>query len=128
MHQGYPFLPSLLASPWRSGGSEGTPGGDGSWSAGSAAEAMLALNIRPADLTVVVQGFGNVGSIWARLMYELGCKVVGLSDINGGVYNPNGIDVHLALRHSKRTRDTRLACPTQNLLPTRNCWNYRAMS
>ena len=49
---------------------------------------------------MVVQGFGNVGSISARLLHELGCKVVGLSDISGGVYNPRGIDVHKALHYS----------------------------
>ena len=48
-----------------------------------------------------MQGFGNVGSISARLLHEIGCKVVGLSDISGAVYNPNGIDVHHALHYSK---------------------------
>jgi glutamate dehydrogenase (NAD(P)+) len=50
---------------------------------------------------VIIQGFGNVGSVTARLMHELGCKVIGLSDVNGGVYNAKGIDVLLALHHSK---------------------------
>jgi glutamate dehydrogenase (NAD(P)+) len=49
----------------------------------------------------VVQGFGNVGSISARLLHEMGCKVVAVSDIQGGVYNPHGIDIHKALRYSK---------------------------
>jgi glutamate dehydrogenase (NAD(P)+) len=64
-------------------------------------EAMHNLGMRPDESTVVVQGFGNVGSISARLLYELGCKVVGLSDITGGVYNPQGIDINKALRYSK---------------------------
>ena len=55
----------------------------------------------PESSSVVIQGFGNVGSITARLMYEMGCKVVGLSDINGGIYNPNGINIPRALRYSK---------------------------
>jgi glutamate dehydrogenase (NAD(P)+) len=49
----------------------------------------------------VIQGFGNVGSITARLFYEMGCKVVGLSDISGGVYNPKGINIPWAMRYSK---------------------------
>ena len=57
--------------------------------------------MRPEDSSVVVQGFGNVGSISARLFHEIGCKVVALSDISGAVYNPNGIDVHFALHYSK---------------------------
>jgi glutamate dehydrogenase (NAD(P)+) len=55
----------------------------------------------PECCTLIVQGFGNVGSITARLLAESGCKVVGLSDISGGVYNPAGIDVYKALRHSR---------------------------
>jgi glutamate dehydrogenase (NAD(P)+) len=62
---------------------------------------MRDLGMTPDNCTAVVQGFGNVGSITARLLFEMGCKVVGLSDINGGVYNPHGIDVHQALRYSK---------------------------
>src|SRR5947207_7966580 len=62
---------------------------------------MHDLGMRPEDCSVVVQGFGNVGSISARLLHELGCKIVGVSDISGGVYNSKGIDIHRALRHSK---------------------------
>lgn len=43
--------------------------------------------------SVVVQGFGNVGSIAARLLHESGCKIVGVSDVYGGIYNPKGIDI-----------------------------------
>jgi glutamate dehydrogenase (NAD(P)+) len=49
--------------------------------------------------TVAVQGFGNVGSITARLLHEAGCKVVALSDVFGAIYNKNGIDVKKALRY-----------------------------
>ncbi len=101
MHQGYSVPAVITGKPLAIGGSEGRLEATARGVQVVGREAMLALNMRPADSTVVVQGFGNVGSISARLMYELGCKVVGLSDINGGVYNPNGIDVHLALRHSK---------------------------
>jgi glutamate dehydrogenase (NAD(P)+) len=64
-------------------------------------EALRYLGIQPEQRSVVVQGFGNVGSVSARLLHDAGCKVVGLSDISGGVYNPHGIDVHTALRYSK---------------------------
>ena len=43
--------------------------------------------------TVVVQGFGNVGSIAARLMHDNGFKVVGVSDVYGGIYNEKGLDI-----------------------------------
>jgi glutamate dehydrogenase (NAD(P)+) len=56
-------------------------------------EAFRTLSWKFDGATVAVQGFGNVGSITAVTAYEMGCKVVALSDIEGGLYNPNGIDV-----------------------------------
>src|SRR5437016_6117593 len=49
--------------------------------------------------SVVVQGFGNVGSITARLLSNLGCTIVGVSDVQGGLYHPNGINMHMALHY-----------------------------
>ncbi len=45
------------------------------------------------ETTVAVQGFGNVGSCAATTLHELGCKVVAVSDVTGGLYNPRGLDV-----------------------------------
>ncbi|HWO96358.1 MAG TPA: Glu/Leu/Phe/Val dehydrogenase [Bacillus sp. (in: firmicutes)] len=45
------------------------------------------------DLRVVIQGFGNVGSYLAQYLYDLGAKVVGVSDVLGGIYDPKGLDV-----------------------------------
>jgi len=42
---------------------------------------------------VVVQGFGNVGSVAARLLHEEGCQVVAVSGSKGGLYNPHGLDI-----------------------------------
>ena len=44
-------------------------------------------------LKVVVQGFGNVGSVAARLLWREGCLVVGVSDVTGGIWNPRGLDI-----------------------------------
>jgi glutamate dehydrogenase (NAD(P)+) len=55
-------------------------------------EAAPQLGLTPADTTFVVQGFGNVGSWAARIMQQLGCRMVGVSDANGAVTNPAGID------------------------------------
>ncbi len=51
---------------------------------------------------VVVQGFGQVGSWAARLIGDLGCVVVGISDIDGGIYNPHGLNVSDVLAHSAK--------------------------
>ena len=53
---------------------------------------------------VVVQGSGNVGGIGARLLHEAGYKVVAISDVHGGIYNPNGIDIPAALDYLQATR------------------------
>jgi glutamate dehydrogenase (NAD(P)+) len=54
-------------------------------------------------MRVAVQGFGNVGSYLARFVQEDGATVITVSDSSGGVYNPNGIDVKLALAHKQET-------------------------
>ena len=45
------------------------------------------------ETTAAIQGFGNVGNVTAQLLYEKGCKVVAVSDVSGGLYNPEGLDI-----------------------------------
>jgi glutamate dehydrogenase (NAD(P)+) len=52
-------------------------------------------------VSVAVQGFGNVGSFFAKLVGELGARVVAISDSTGGVHNPNGLDVAAAFAHKR---------------------------
>ena len=58
----------------------------------------------PENTRVVVQGSGNVGGIGAQLLHESGYKVVAISDVHGGIYNPNGIDIPAAMKHLQATR------------------------
>src|SRR3954464_14684464 len=67
-------------------------------------EAIKRFQMSPPNTRVVVQGSGNVGGIGARLLHEAGYKVVALSDIFGGIYNPDGIDIPAALAHLQQTR------------------------
>ena len=62
-----------------------------------AAAADLGLDVEGAR--VAVQGFGNVGSWTARAASELGCSVVAVSDVNGGVHNAAGLDIGALVRH-----------------------------
>src|SRR4051794_24933406 len=55
-------------------------------------EAAPALGMSPADTTFAIQGFGNVGSWAARILSQLGCKMVAVSDAHGAIRNANGID------------------------------------
>ena len=45
------------------------------------------------DTRVIIQGFGNVGSYLAKYLYDLGAKVIGISDVLGGLYDDNGLDI-----------------------------------
>lgn len=51
------------------------------------------LGISIQDATVAVQGMGNVGSVSARLLYEQGAKVVAVSDVSGGIYKAEGLNI-----------------------------------
>jgi len=51
----------------------------------------------------VVQGFGNVGSVAARLLWREGCLVVGVSDARGGITNTSGLDIRELMNHVKQT-------------------------
>jgi glutamate dehydrogenase (NAD(P)+) len=66
--------------------------------------AMEKLGMKPGDTTVVVQGFGNVGSVSALLLHQQGCKVVGIGDISGAFVNRKGIDLEKALEWVKLHR------------------------
>lgn len=59
--------------------------------------------LRIDNATVAVQGFGNVGSISARLLHEKGAKIVAVSDSRGGIYSKEGLDIHYVLEHKSKT-------------------------
>lgn len=66
-------------------------------------EAAKHLNMNLTDSTVAVQGFGNVGFHAARLLHELGCKIIAVSDSKGGIYNPKGLDPAKVMEHKHKT-------------------------
>ena len=67
-------------------------------------EAAPQLGLSPADTTFVVQGYGNVGSWAARIMQQLGAKMVGVSDASGAIRNDAGIDANALHEHVARGR------------------------
>lgn len=68
----------------------------------SARSAMAKLNMNPSTSTCAVQGFGNVGSISAKLLERQGVKIVAISDISGGYYNADGINIEEAIAYTER--------------------------
>jgi len=67
------------------------------------AEVMEKLKLKPKQVTVAVQGMGNVGGIMAQLLHQAGFKVVAMSDSQSGIYNSKGLDVPIVERFKKQT-------------------------
>ncbi len=63
----------------------------------STMSALDKIGMAPKDARVAVQGFGNVGSISAQLLKDVECKIIAISDVTGGYFNKNGIDVANAI-------------------------------
>jgi glutamate dehydrogenase len=66
-------------------------------------EAAKHLGINLKGATVAVQGYGNVGYHAARLLHEIGCKIIAVSDSKGGAFNPNGLDPQKVLEYKNNT-------------------------
>jgi glutamate dehydrogenase (NAD(P)+) len=91
-HQGYAVPGIVTGKPLAIGGSEGRVEATARGIVVVAAAAARHLNLDLRGAKVVVQGFGNVGTGAVALMHQFGAKIIAVSDINGGVYDPEGID------------------------------------
>src|SRR5579883_296830 len=93
MHVGQATTAVVTGKPIELGGSRGRREATGRGVMISVDKAMAKLGLKKQGARVVIQGFGNVGSMAASLMQQAGYKIVGLADIGGGLYNENGFDV-----------------------------------
>ncbi|MFX0044095.1 MAG: Glu/Leu/Phe/Val dehydrogenase [Candidatus Hodarchaeota archaeon] len=59
------------------------------------------LNIDLKAQTIIIQGFGNVGGTIGKLLYDQGCKILAISDISGGLYYSDGLDIDKLLAWTK---------------------------
>ncbi len=66
-------------------------------------QALKDRGMDPRGLRVAVQGFGNVGENAARILHERGYNVMAVSDVNGGILNPQGLDIPAIREHKKKT-------------------------
>jgi glutamate dehydrogenase (NAD(P)+) len=93
MHLGQATTAVVTGKPIELGGSRGRKEATGRGVMICCDKALAKLEIKKEGCRVVVQGFGNVGSMAADLMQKAGYKIVGLADIGGGLYNEKGFDV-----------------------------------
>ena len=103
MHVGRTVTAVVTGKPLDLGGSRGRPEATGRGCMIVAREALKRLGIDPAAARVVIQGFGNVGGMAAKLMARAGYKIVCIIEFDGAVYNPHGLDIAALMEHRKET-------------------------
>ena len=103
MNVGYSVPGVTTGKPLVLGGSEGRNEATGRGCVFAIEQAAKVVGMDLAKSRTVVQGFGNAGSVAARLMAELGSRVVAASDSRGGTYNPKGLDLVALAFHKRRT-------------------------
>jgi len=106
MTVGYAVPGVVTGKPIEIGGSQGRGDATGRGVATVLIAAAERLGLHPAQSTVAIQGFGNVGGAAAKFLHGKGFKVVGVTDVGGGIFNPRGLDVPALLNYA-RTRPHR---------------------
>lgn len=104
MHKRTTVTGVVTGKPIVIGGSRGRREATGRGVMIATLSALKKMEINPEDTTAVIQGFGNVGSVSADLLHKQGVRIVAISDVSGGYYNPNGINVSEAIDYVSKNR------------------------
>ena len=99
MHRGFSIPAVVTGKPVEIGGSLGRTEATGRGVVFCMLEALKLKGINPENATVAIQGFGHVGSVAAKMVHELGMRVVAISCSKGGQYKSDGIDPLKVTRH-----------------------------
>src|SRR5215831_11814452 len=103
MHSGHTVTSVVTGKPTTLGGSRGRAESTGRGCMIVTLKALQRLGLRPEETRVVIQGFGNVGGMAARLMADKGFKIISIVEYDGAVYNPKGLDIAALQQHRKET-------------------------
>ena len=99
------YTPAIVTGkPLELGGSEGREAATGRGTAVITRETADKWGIELNNAKVVIQGFGNVGSYAAKFLHEYGCKIIGVSDVTGGLYDSDGLDIPSLFEHNYQNR------------------------
>jgi glutamate dehydrogenase (NAD(P)+) len=104
MHVRHTVTASVTGKPLDLGGSQGRREATGRGCMIVADQALKRFGWKRESTRVIVQGFGNVGSQAARLMHEAAYKIIGVADIAGGVFNPNGLDIPALVEYAANNK------------------------
>jgi glutamate dehydrogenase (NAD(P)+) len=103
MHMGQTMTSVVTGKPVSLGGSRGRREATGRGISVVTDQALKHLNMIPSETSVIIQGFGNVGSNAAKLLWDKGYKIIGIGEYDGALFNPDGLDVSELLEHKART-------------------------
>ena len=110
MHKRQATTAVVTGKPVSLGGSRGRNEATGRGCMIVCQQALAKLKKVPSETEVIIQGFGNVGGMSARLMSKAGFKIVGVIEHDGAVYNAHGLDIDKLTKHRKETGSLR-DCP-----------------
>ena len=103
MHMRHTTTAVVTGKPLNLGGSRGRSEATGRGCMIVAQQALRRFELEPSQTRVVIQGFGNVGGMAAKLMARAGFKIVCLIEYDGAVYNPQGLDITALMKHRRET-------------------------
>jgi len=103
MHHRQTVTAVVTGKPIDLGGSRGRTEATGRGCLIVALQALKRFGIEPSQARVVIQGFGNVGGMAAKLMARTGFKIISIIEYDGAVYNANGLDVNALMKHRQET-------------------------
>ena len=103
MHKRQTVTAVVTGKPFALGGSRGRTEATGRGCMIVTMQALRRYGLDPTNTRVVIQGFGNVGGMSARLMARSGFKIICIIEYDGAVYNPHGLDIEALMRHRQET-------------------------
>lgn len=107
MHKRHTVTAVVTGKPLELGGSLGRPEATGRGCMFVTEQALRLLGLALSQSRVVIQGFGNVGGMAARLMTRRGFRVVAIIEYDGAVYNPHGLNIDELMTHRLETGSIR---------------------
>ncbi len=107
MHVRHTTTAVVTGKPLDLGGSKGRPEATGRGCMMVVLKALKKLGLEPPATSVVIQGFGNVGGMAAKLMSRMGFKIICIVEYDGAIYNRNGLDIAALAAHRKETGSIR---------------------
>jgi len=116
MHLRHTVTAVVTGKPLDLGGSRGRAEATGRGCMIVTLQALKQFGLKPEQTSVVIQGFGNVGGMAARLMYERGFRIVAVLEVDGAIYNPKGLDIPALMAH-RRHAGTILDFPEAEEIP-----------